>query len=71
VERRYNYIRREYVLQFITSNPGCTATQMCNRFNSDVTCSLRKLLSEGKVLRRKETREPYLWFTINTNGGDK
>jgi len=52
--RRYKYIRREKVLEFIEKNPGVTTKGINGYFQSQVSTSLDRLVSEGRLTRIKD-----------------
>jgi len=52
--RRYKYIRKEQVLEFVKKNPGITRKGINEYFQSQVSTSLYKLVLEGKLTKIKD-----------------
>lgn len=54
--RRWNYIRKEELEEFIKKNPGVSTEKLRKRFHPNVRHTLRKLFVEGRVKRIKHGR---------------
>lgn len=65
---------RDFVLEFISRNPGLTHLQMSMRLGRNLSSILQRLLKEKRVVRKKglcpvKMREAYRYYIAEKGGG--
>ena len=60
--RRYKYIRKDRILEFVRKNPGAEEKIISNFFGSRIVTSLYKLESEGKLIRVRQGH--FKWYEV-------